>query len=208
MAKLEYQVPELVSPAGDWPSLHSAIGAGADAVYFGIKELTMRMAADNFDRLEMDKVVSLLQKNNKKAYLALNTIFYDKDINKVRKILRQAKDCGIDAVIAWDMGIIQLAGELNILVHLSTQASVSNFLSVKLFSGLGIKRIVLARECPLNDIKNMVAKIKKTAWIAKLKYLYMGQCVSASQAGVYYRSIFSGNLPIGGNVFNLAGANF
>ncbi len=143
MDKTKYVVPELVSPAGDWASLISAIEAGSDAVYFGIKELNMRMAADNFAGSEMRKVVSLLQKNKKKAYLALNTIVYDKDINKVRKILRQAKDCGVDAVIAWDMGIIQLAGELDIPLHLSTQASVSNFSSVKLFSSQGFFLLLL-----------------------------------------------------------------
>lgn len=181
MDKARYSGLELVSPAGDWPSLHSAIGAGADAVYFGIKELNMRMAANNFDRLEMDKVVSLLQKNKKKAYLALNTIIYDNDINKVRKILRQAKDSGVDAVIAWDMGIIQFARELYIPVHLSTQASVSNFSSVKLFYGLGVKRIVLARECPLNDIKDIIDKIKKNGMDCRIEvFVHGAMCVSIS----------------------------
>ncbi len=181
MAKLEYQVPELVSPAGDWPSLHSAINSGADAVYFGIKEFNMRRPAENFDKLEIGKIISLLHKSGKKGYLTLNTIAYDNEIIKIKKVLRQAKDCGVDAVIAWDIGIIQLAGELNIPVHLSTQASVSNFLSVKLFSGLGIKRIVLARECPLNDIKNMVAKIKKNSLDCQIEvFIHGAMCVSIS----------------------------
>jgi len=192
MNKTAYSSPELVSPAGDWPSLHSAISAGADAVYFGIKELNMRMAADNFDRLEMGKVVSLLQKNKKKAYLALNTIFYDNDMNKVRRILRQAKAYGVDAVIAWDMGIIQLARELDIPVHLSTQASVSNFFSVKLFSGLGIKRIVLARECPLKDIKDIVDKIKKHGLNCEIEvFVHGAMCVSISGRCLLSQHFFS-----------------
>ncbi len=192
MDKIRYSSPELVSPAGNWPSLHSAINAGADAVYFGIKELNMRMSADNFDRLEMDKVVSLLHKNKKKAYLTLNTIFYDNDINKVRRILLRAKACGVDAVIAWDMGIIQLAGELDISVHLSTQASVSNFYAVKLFSGLGIKRIVLARECPLKDIKDIVDKIKKHSLNCQIEvFVHGAMCVSISGRCLLSQHFFS-----------------
>ena len=129
-----YAIPELISPAGDWPSLRSAIDAGADAVYFGIKEHNMRRAADNFDSLEIEKVMSLLRKNGRKGYLTLNTIVYDKEIGRIRKILQLAKKCGVDAVIAWDMGVLQLAKEYDIPVHLSTQASVSNFLAVKSFA--------------------------------------------------------------------------
>lgn len=181
MKKIKYSIPELVSPAGDWPSLRSAIAAGADAVYFGIKELNMRRAAENFDKLEIGKIISLLHQNGKKGYLTLNTIVYDREIAKIKKILRQAKDCGVDAVIAWDMGVLELANESGIPVHLSTQASVSNFASVKLFSSLGIKRIVLARECPLADIKDMVAKIKKQGLDCQIEvFIHGAMCVSIS----------------------------
>lgn len=161
MEKIKHTMPELISPAGDWASLFSAIETGADAVYFGIKDFNLRLKALNFDRLEMGKVVSLLHKNNRKGYLALNIIAYDKEMNKIKKILCLAKDAEVDAVIAWDMGIIQLANELKIPVHLSTQASVSNFKSLKFYSNLGVKSIVLARECSLADIKDVAAKIKK-----------------------------------------------
>lgn len=171
----------MVSPAGDWPSLHSAISAGADAVYFGIKEFNMRKPADNFDKLEIAKIISLLHKSAKKGYLTLNTIAYDNEMIKIKQVLQLAKDCGVDAVIAWDMGIIQLAGELSIPVHLSTQASVSNFLSVKLFSGLGVKRIVLARECPLSDIKEILDKIEKHGLDCQIEvFIHGAMCVSVS----------------------------
>jgi U32 family peptidase len=181
MEKTKYFIPELISPAGDWPSLLSAIDAGADAVYFGIKDFNMRRSAENFDKLEIRKVISLLHKSNRKGYLALNTIVYDKETGKIRKILRLAKDCGVDAVIAWDMGVVELARQFDIPVHLSTQASVSNFISLKLFSELGVKRIVLARECSLVDIKALVAKIRKEKLDCQVEaFIHGAMCLSLS----------------------------
>jgi len=191
MEKIKHPIPELVSPAGDWPSLHSAIDAGADAVYFGVKEFNMRLKALNFDRLEMDKVLSLLHKNNRKGYLALNIIAYDKEMDQIKRILRLVKDTGVDAVVAWDMGIIQLANELKIPVHLSTQASVSNFLSVKLYSSLGVKRIVLARECSLADIKVVVAKIKEQRIDCAIEvFIHGAMCVSISGRCLFSQHFF------------------
>jgi U32 family peptidase len=180
-AQRAYAVPELAAPAGDWPSLRSAVDAGADAVYFGIKEHNMRRAAENFDILEISKVMRFLRENGKKGYLTLNTIVYDKEIGRVRKILQQAKKAGVDAVIAWDMGVLQLAKEIGIPVHLSTQASVSNFLAVKSFAGSGIKRIVLARECSLADIKNIAARIKRQGLDCRIEaFIHGAMCVSVS----------------------------
>jgi len=192
MEKIKHMIPELVSPAGDWPSLHSAIDAGADAVYFGIKELNMRLNADNFDRLEMVKVVSLLHKSGRKGYLALNIIAYEKEIPKIKKILMLAKDAGVDALIAWDMGIIQLASELKIPVHLSTQASVSNFLAVKFYFNLGVKRIVLARECALSDIEEIAFKIKKQGIDCSVEiFIHGAMCVSIAGRCLFSQHLFN-----------------
>ncbi|MFH2145156.1 MAG: U32 family peptidase, partial [Candidatus Omnitrophota bacterium] len=82
--------PQLIAPAGDWPSLVTAVECGADAVYFGIKGMNMRNYADNFDILELDKVMDFLREHRKKGYLALNTIVLNKELNKVKKILTAA----------------------------------------------------------------------------------------------------------------------
>jgi putative protease len=125
--------------------------------------------------------MSLLRQSRKKGYLTLNTIVYDKDTGRLKKILQLAKNSGVDAVIAWDMCVLQLAKEVNIPVHLSTQASVSNFISIKLFSGLGVKRIVLARECSLADIKEMSDRIKKQRLDCQLEvFIHGAMCVSIS----------------------------
>ncbi len=192
MKKIKHALPELVAPAGDWASLYSAIDGGADAVYFGLKELNMRASADNFEMLEIKKVMSLLRRNGKKGYLTLNTIAYDGEIAKIKKILKQAKDSGVDAVIAWDMAIIQLARELDIPVHLSTQASVANFPAVKFFSSLGVKMIVLARECSLSDIQEIILKIKKENLDCRIEvFIHGAVCVSISGRCFFSQHFFN-----------------
>jgi len=83
--------PELMAPAGNMSSLLSAIEAGADAVYFGIKNLNMRHEASNFDVLEIKKVMKLLHESGLKGYLALNVLVYDDELSKVKNIIKEAK---------------------------------------------------------------------------------------------------------------------
>ncbi len=150
--------PELTAAAGDWCSLHSALDSGADSVYFGIKGLNMRNLATNFDLLELPKIMKLLRRVKRQGYLALNVIIYDKEINKIRKILKEAKAAGVDGVILWDMAVFSIANEFGLKIHLSTQASAANFLALKTYALMGAKRVVLARECDLMAIKNIISQ--------------------------------------------------
>lgn len=173
--------PELVSPAGDWSSLYSAVEAGADSVYFGVKELNMRGLAENFDVLEIKKIMDFLRKSNKKGYLALNVIVFNEEINKVEKILREAKKREIDAVILWDMAVFSLAKQFGLKAHLSTQASVSNFEALKFYACQGVERVVLARECSLVDIRNINRQIKKEKLNCAVEaFIHGAMCVSIS----------------------------
>jgi len=173
--------PELVAPAGDWSALRSAISAGCDSVYFGLKGLSMRNLASNFDLSEIAKVMKLLHKNKKRGFLALNVIVYNKEISKLKKILSEAKKNKVDGVILWDMAVFRLAKDLGLTVHLSTQASVSNFLALKNYHALGAKRIVLARECGLLDIKTIVRRIKKEKLNCQIEaFIHGAMCVSVS----------------------------
>jgi len=168
---------ELISPAGDWISLRAAIDAGADAVYFGLKEFSMRAAAKNFKLSELKKVVDICHKDKVKAYLTLNTIVYENELDKIKQILKKVKQAKVDAIHAWDMAVINEAFKLKIPVHLSTQASVSNSEAAKFYKRLGVKRIILARECSLEDIK----KIKKEAPGVELEvFIHGAMCVSVS----------------------------
>ena len=173
--------PELVAPAGDWASLHSAMDAGADAVYFGVKGLNMRKSANNFDILETGKVMDQLRRKGKKGYLALNVIIYDGELDKVRKILEEAKRARVDAVILWDMAVFSVAKELGHRIHLSTQASVSNFEAFKTYASMGAERIVLARECTLSDIRNIAGRAREENIDCGIEtFIHGAMCVSVS----------------------------
>lgn len=173
--------PELIAPSGSWSSLHSAIEAGADSVYFGVKEMNMRYAASNFDILEIKKVMELLRKNGKRGYLTLNVVAYNSELEKIRKILAAAKQAEVDAVILWDMAILSIAKEFGLKVHLSTQASVSNLLALKHYASLGVERAVLARECTLSDIKDIIKKLKEEKIDCAIEtFIHGAMCVSLS----------------------------
>jgi putative protease len=174
---------ELLSPVQDLVCLRAAIDAGADAVYFGIKELNMRANAKNIERKDMQKLVNLCHKNKVKAYLALNAIVYDKEKNRVEKILAHAKKCGIDAIIAWDFCVINQANKLKLPVHISTQASIANFQALKTLKKNfnNVKRVVLARELSLAQIKDIIKKIKKEKINVGIEvFVHGAMCVSVS----------------------------
>ena len=181
MRKREIRKPELVAPAGDWPSLIAAVENGADSVFFGVKGLNMRNLASNFDLLEIKKVISFLHAHNKKGYLTLNVVIKNNDISKVKKILAEAKKAKVDAVILWDMAVLSLAKKMGLRIHLSTQASVSNIEAIKFYAKLGVKRIVLARECTLFDIKKIIKEIKKEKISCEIEaFIHGAMCVSIS----------------------------
>ena len=151
---------ELLAPAGNMEMLSAAINAGADAVYFGVKGLNMRAASANFSITDISKIVDKCHKNNIKCYLALNTIVYQDELKKVEEILNEAKNCDVDAIICWDNSVILLAKKLNLEIHISTQASISNSISADFYYNLGASRCVLARETTLDDIKRIKTQSK------------------------------------------------
>ncbi len=173
--------PELLAPAGDWSMLYTAIKEKADSVYFGIKGLNMRDPAPNFDCLELKKIMRLLHDQGKKGYLALNVLIYNRELDKVRAILEKACQAGVDAVILWDMAVLSLARQSGLPVHLSTQASVSNIEALRLYSSLGVERVILARECRLADIRNMVSCCKKEKITCEIEtFVHGAMCLSIS----------------------------
>ena len=148
-------MPELLAPAGDHASLKTAASCGADSVYFGTKVMNMRDSAGNFELSELGNVMDFLHCRGMKGYLTLNTIVYNSELPKVRRVLEAAKSAAVDAVICWDAAVISIAKELGIPIHLSTQASVSNIAALKFYANLGVSRVVLARECSLKDIREI-----------------------------------------------------
>lgn len=173
--------PELLCPAGDWASLASAIENGADSIYFGVKNLNMRDNALNFELSEIKKVVDHVHKNGKKAYLAVNSLIMSPQLKDVRSVLEKAAQAQVDAVILWDMAVLNIAKELGLNMHLSTQASVSNFQALLFYVGSGVKRIVLARECTLDDIKEIIALVKEHNVACEIEtFVHGAMCLSIS----------------------------
>ena len=135
--------PELMAPVGSFEMLQAAIDSGADSVYFGVKDLNMReMGSSNFTFDELKEVVSRCHDNNMKAYLTVNTIIYEGEGKLVDSILAAAKIAGVDAIIAWDFSVLKKAKKLGFELHLSTQASVSNFEALKFYYDFGVRRFV------------------------------------------------------------------
>ena len=168
--------PELLAPIQDWTSLSAAINNGADAVFFGIKGFNMRAGAKNFTVNDLTKIAEIAHKNNIKAYLAINTIIYESELKKIEKVLEKVKSAKIDAIICWDFAIIQIAKKLKIETHISTQASIANSETAEFYRKLGATRVVLARECSLEQIK----EIKKHTKVEIEIFIHGAMCVSIS----------------------------
>ena len=115
-------------------------------------------SARNFTIEELQTVMKKLHDNKIKGYITLNTVLYDHELEKVERILNEVKKSKVDAVIASDMSVVQMCNDKDIEVHISTQASIANYQAVKFFSKFS-PRIVLARECTLDQIKEMKRKI-------------------------------------------------
>jgi len=146
--------PELLAPAGDFECLVAAINAGADAIYFGLQELNMRARAKNFKIKDLPKITKLCKPKNIKKYLTLNTIIYNNELKNAEKIIKRTKPY-VNAIICSDISIMLLCKKHNIPFHISTQCSVSNSKTAEFYKKLGAKRIVLARELNLKQIKKI-----------------------------------------------------
>lgn len=152
---------EILSPAGSFESLQAAINAGADAIYFGVEQLNMRTRSSNSFAIEdLKEIKSICNKNNIKCYITLNTVMYEHDMQLLLSILLEVKKQGIDAVIAADFAVIQNCKQLQIPLHISTQANVSNIESVEFFAAFS-DVIVLARELTLKQVDFISKEIKR-----------------------------------------------
>jgi U32 family peptidase len=171
--------PELLVGVGNFTSAIAAVKNGANAVYFGIKGYNMRDLGTNFGLGDLKKLMSYLHENNVKGYLALNTVIFDEELKKVETIIKKAKLTKVDAIIASDLGVMNLCKKHKIELHISTQASVANQLALESFKKLGAKRIVLARELDINKIKKLVKKAKKLGLEIEI-FIHGAMCISMS----------------------------
>lgn len=153
---------ELLAPAGDLSKLKMAIQYGADAVYMGTRSYSLRSASANFDlNKELPEAVEIAHASGVKAYVAMNILASPRDIIGLRQSIRDISEAGADALIVSDPGIFSIAREEipTMEMHISTQASVSNAQACLFWYRQGAKRIVLARELSMEDIRDIRSEI-------------------------------------------------
>lgn len=146
-------------PIKDWASLE-ACKDYCDAVYFGVDELNLRARSDALTFSEIKPFVEECHKNKIKAYLTINSVIYDSDIKKAEKLVQKAKESAVDAVIIWDPAVIEIARKWKMPFIVSTQANISNVDTIDFYKRLGAKRVVLARELTLEQIRRIIKAVK------------------------------------------------
>ena len=157
----EGSTPQLLAPAGSFESLEAALRNGADAVYFGVGKLNMRSNATvNFSADDLPELSFRCHSRGAKAYLALNTILYDSELEEARELCRKAKEAGIDALIVSDPAVMRMANAEKLPVHLSVQANIANLETVRFYAQFA-DVAVLARELNLEQIAYLCRKIRE-----------------------------------------------
>jgi len=148
---------ELLAPAGDMEKLKTAVHFGADAVYFAGKNYGLRAYGTNFENFSIKEAMDYLHEHGKKGYVTLNVYARHNDFDGLKEYLLTLVDAKVDAVIVSDLGIFTFIKENvpNLNIHVSTQANVTNSEAIKFYAEMGAKRIVLAREMSLGEIKKM-----------------------------------------------------
>lgn len=143
---------EIMAPVGSYESLHAAIEAGADAVYFGIEGLNMRSrSSNNFTLDDLHSIAATCRERGVKTYLTVNTVIYDDDIEKCHAIIDAAREASITAIIASDVAAIMYARQVGVEVHISTQVNVTNIEAVRFYAQYA-DVVVLAREVDLERV--------------------------------------------------------
>ncbi|MDE6498932.1 MAG: U32 family peptidase [Muribaculaceae bacterium] len=146
---------ELMAPVGSYESLHAAIDAGADAVYFGVEGLNMRSKSSaNFTLDDLRDIAATCHAAGVKTYLTVNTIIYDNELDTCRRICRAAREAGISAVIASDIAAISIARSEGVEVHISTQCNISNIEAVRFYATYA-DVVVLARELNMEQVRTI-----------------------------------------------------
>ena len=170
--------PELLAPAGDFEKLQMAIAYGADAVYIGGKQFSLRANAKNFDLAELGEAITYAHSKNTKVYVSVNIFANNRDFAGLKDYLLALKDMGADGVIVADMGVFDIARQIDGLdIHISTQANVTNYQSALLYKQLGARRVILARELSIEEITEINRRV---APFETEVFIHGAMCVSYS----------------------------
>jgi len=172
------QKPELLAPAGNFEKLEIAIHYGADAVYLAGKDFSLRNFSGNFSEDELSRGISLARKNGVKVFLACNIYSRNDEQAALESYLEKIGRIGPDALIISDPGIVLMAKQIvpDIDIHLSTQANTTNYNAVRFWENLGVKRVNLARELCLEEIR----EITRRTTIETETFIHGAMCISYS----------------------------
>ena len=169
---------ELLSPAGDLQRLKIACLYGADAIYIGGQNYSLRANAHNFSLEDIKEGVNYAHSLGKKVFVTVNIVFHEDDLDGLEKYLLDLDNIGVDAIIVSDLSVMNLYNKLNLKMelHVSTQSSILNHEAAKFYKNIGAKRVVLAREASKDDIK----KIKEETNLDLECFIHGAMCTSVS----------------------------
>ena len=168
---------ELLAPAGDLERLKYAVMYGADAVFIGGKNFSLRSMASNFTLEDIKEGCDFAHKHHAKVHVTCNIVMHESDTNNIKEYLLDLEKCGVDAIIASSLTILKMVKTYTSMeAHVSTQQSISNSKGVEFLTNFGVDRVVLARECSIKDIEN----IKKKSNIDLEVFIEGGMCASFS----------------------------
>lgn len=169
---------ELLAPAGNMEKFKMAMHYGADAVFLGGKMFNLRAGSNNFSDEELTEAVNYAHERNKRVYVTLNIIPHNDELESLPEYVQFLEKIGVDGVIVADLGVFQVVKEnSNLNISVSTQASNTNWRSVKMWKDLGAKRVVLAREISLENIKEIRSKVPD---IELEVFIHGAMCMSIS----------------------------
>ena len=185
--QVRFAKPEIMSPAGYWPQLKAAIEAGADSVYFGLKHFTAR-AKVGFSLAELPEALAALHERGVKGFVTFNSLVFDHEIDEAARVLAAIAEAGTDAVIVQDLGVLNLVRRIapELVIHASTQMSVTSVDGVRLARRLGASRVTLARELSFEEIRAVRAATDCELEVfvhGALCVAYSGQCFSSEAWG-------------------------
>ncbi len=171
---------ELLAPAGDLEKLKMAIIYGADAIYLGGESFGLRKSSKNFSLDEIAEGVNFAHDNGKKVYVTLNIVPHNEDLDGLEEYVTKLYELNVDAVIVSDPGVFSIVKRTvpDLSIHISTQASVTNYETIMFWYNLGAKRVVLARELSLKEIKEITDRIPKDLEIEG--FVHGAMCMSYS----------------------------
>lgn len=172
--------PELLCPAGDFERLKTAIRYGADAVYIGATDFGMRTAPANFTLDELPEAAEYAHSHGVSLHLTVNTLPRCDETPRLPEFLKRVGESGVDALIIADIGVLQLARKLlpDMEIHASTQVGIVNELTARALYDMGVKRVVLAREMTLEEIKVMRSRLPEELEIEA--FIHGAMCMSVS----------------------------